>query len=60
MNYTWATDGRQLLIARGNTNNDLILIRDGDKSGPSATASYPASRRRTTFEIFGRVFDDLR
>jgi serine/threonine protein kinase len=60
MNYAWATDGRELLIARGNTNNDLILIRDGDKSITSATASYPARRRRTTFEIFGGVFDNLR
>lgn len=60
MNYAWTSDGRELLIARGNTNNDLILIRDGDKSVTSATASYPANRRRTTFEIFAGVFDSLR
>ena len=32
-NFAWATDGRNLLIARGNTNNDLILIRDAGR-GP--------------------------
>jgi Tol biopolymer transport system component len=28
LNFAWSADGKQLLIARGNTNNDLILIRD--------------------------------
>lgn len=28
LNFTWSNDGRSLFIARGITNNDLILIRD--------------------------------
>ena len=31
-NFTWAADGRNLLLARGNTNNDLILIRDAART----------------------------
>ncbi|MEP7075020.1 MAG: protein kinase [Acidobacteriota bacterium] len=27
-NFTWAPDGKTMLLARGNTANDLILIRD--------------------------------
>lgn len=27
-NFAWRTDGRQLLISRGTTNNDLIMLRD--------------------------------
>ena len=27
-NFTWAADGKSMLLARGNTANDLILIRD--------------------------------
>ena len=30
LNFTWSADGRDLLIARGNTNNDLVMIRDAD------------------------------
>lgn len=55
VNYTWTNDGRELLIARGNTNNDLILIRDADKSGTSTTASFPAGQRRTVFEVFSQL-----
>lgn len=31
-NFAWSLDGKSLLLARGNTNNDLILIRDADRS----------------------------
>ena len=31
LNFSWAADARNLLVSRGNTNNDLILIRDADR-----------------------------
>jgi eukaryotic-like serine/threonine-protein kinase len=48
-NFTWAADGKELLLARGNTNNDLILIRD---------AARPADRgaltkMRNSNKLFG-------
>ncbi|MFN0139762.1 MAG: protein kinase domain-containing protein [Pyrinomonadaceae bacterium] len=60
MNYAWTSDGRELLISRGNTNNDLIIIRDGSREDSPATATYPANRRRTAFEIVAGVFDRFR
>jgi Tol biopolymer transport system component len=36
-NFQWAADGRRLLIARGNTTNDLIVIRDSPEDGPAVT-----------------------
>ena len=42
--FSWARDGRSILIARGSTNNDLILIRD-----TSGGERNDVSRRNTTF-----------
>ena len=41
LNFTWSANGKDLLIARGNTNNDLIMIRDAD------TATDKAGLRKT-------------
>lgn len=41
--FSWARDGRSILIARGSTNNDLILIRD-----TSGSERNDVSRRNTT------------
>jgi Tol biopolymer transport system component len=37
LNFAWSADGKDLLIARGNTNNDLVMIRDSDASSDKAT-----------------------
>lgn len=58
LNFTWAADGKDLIIARGNTNNDLILIKDSDRV-ESGTAPQTARRpgffeRLTTGFSFAR------
>jgi serine/threonine protein kinase len=37
LNFTWSNDGRELLIARGNSNNDLVMIRDSETNPDKAT-----------------------
>jgi serine/threonine protein kinase len=48
-NFQWAPDGRSLLIARGSTTNDLIVIRDSPEDGPAVTRWSKArdTRRQT-------------
>ena len=36
LNFAWSADGKDLLIARGNTNNDLVMIRDSEASSDKA------------------------
>jgi serine/threonine protein kinase len=43
-NFVWAADGKNLLIARGNTNNDLIMIRDSSRATISQKSKNPAGR----------------
>ena len=44
-NFAWDRNGKGLLLSRGNTNNDLILIRDTGRSPSSDVLSgKPASR----------------
>ncbi len=40
-NYQWASDGKQLMISRGNVNNDLILVRDAETTSESEMTSRP-------------------
>ena len=51
LNFAWSTDGSGLFIARGNTNNDLILIRDTDRAAERENAARRADQggsRRST------------
>jgi serine/threonine protein kinase len=36
LNFAWSSDGKDLLIARGNINNDLVMIRDADATADKA------------------------
>lgn len=48
LNFAWSADKASLLISRGNTNNDLILIRDQDRMADrEAAARGPNGVRRT-------------
>ncbi|NOT48722.1 MAG: protein kinase [Acidobacteria bacterium] len=61
LNFAWAADGKDLLIARGNTNNDLILIKDTERPGDSSTIAASRSGRKPTFiERLTSVFTDAR
>lgn len=46
-NFVWAADGRSLLIARGNTNNDLIMIRDAGRASLTQKSRTRAGRPAT-------------
>jgi len=47
-NYQWSSNGKDILIARGSVNNDLILIRDGliGDGTSDVTKRQTGSRRR--------------
>lgn len=58
-NFAWSSDGKELLLARGNTVNDLLLIRDADSPAEGAVvvrSSRPApSLLERLFGVFTRV-----
>ncbi|MGQ0542858.1 MAG: protein kinase domain-containing protein [Blastocatellia bacterium] len=58
LNFAWTEDGKEMIIARGNTNNDLILIRDAERvpSGPNVAGD--SSRRRQAFNLYNFPFSD--
>jgi len=62
MNFTWTADGKELFLVRGNTNNDLILIKDADRNPPNQTV---ATRRtsgyeRANFNLYNFLFSSVR
>ena len=40
-NYQWSFDGKQLMVARGNVNNDLILVRNTNATGTNEMTRRP-------------------
>lgn len=60
MNFAWTNDGKELIIARGNTNNDLILIKDIDRASEGPNVAVRPFRTRTLFERMASVFSDGR
>ncbi|MEQ1763142.1 MAG: protein kinase [Pyrinomonadaceae bacterium] len=62
MNFTWTADGKELFLVRGNTNNDLILIKDADRTPPNQTVA----KRRTSdysrgnFNLYNFLFSGVR
>jgi len=60
MNFAWTADGKELIIARGNTNNDLILIRDTDKLTSSQNIARDAARQRPTLNLYNFLFSSVR
>ncbi|MDI1241155.1 MAG: protein kinase [bacterium] len=62
MNFTWTADGKELFLVRGNTNNDLILIKDTDRT---QAAESVAKRRandygRANFNLYNFLFSGVR
>jgi len=60
MNFAWTADGKELIIARGNTNNDLILIKDSDRAAQSQTVTSVANRQRSIFDSIFQIFSSVR
>jgi serine/threonine protein kinase/Tol biopolymer transport system component len=59
-NFGWLTDGKNLILARGNTVNDLLLIRDAARpSDPQNVAGAPR-RPLSIFERLTSIFSDVR
>lgn len=47
-NFAWASDGKNLLLSRGNTNNDLIMIRDTSRLQTTQVESADRREGRST------------
>jgi serine/threonine protein kinase len=45
-NFAWAVDGKNLLLSRGNTNNDLIMIRDTSRLQTTQVESADRREKR--------------
>jgi Tol biopolymer transport system component len=46
-NFTWSNDGKEILLARGTVNNELILIRDASNRRNDIADTRPAYGRGT-------------
>ncbi|MGD9560786.1 MAG: protein kinase [Pyrinomonadaceae bacterium] len=60
LNFVWAADGKELIIARGNTNNDLILIKDAGRMADVQSTTAGARRDRSLFGRFTSIFSSAR
>lgn len=60
LNYTWSVDGRDLIIARGNINNDLIMIQDAKDLSSSQTVAHSVANGRPNFNLYTFLFNDVR
>lgn len=61
LNFAWAADGKDLILVRGNTNNDLILIRDADRSQPNQTIARGTNNYgRPSFNRYNFLFSSVR
>lgn len=58
LSFAWTPDGKELIISRGNTNNDLILIRDADRSAQTVTSM--SNRNRSIFDSIFQIFSGVR
>lgn len=55
-NFTWSVDGKELLLARGNTVNDLLLIRDSGNTPDVPIVARVPQRPVSFFQRLADVF----
>jgi serine/threonine protein kinase len=62
LNFAWNTDGSDLIISRGNTNNDLILIKDTERLPTGQTIARRSNNNfdRPTFNLYNFLFSGVR
>jgi len=62
MNFAWTADGKELIVARGNTNNDLILIKDTERLPTGQTVARRTNNNfeRPTFNLYNFLFSGIR
>lgn len=58
-NFAWGNDGRSLLISRGNTNNDLILVRETSENVRTTESVRTTQRKRAVAWPFSYIFGNL-
>ncbi len=59
--FAWSADGTHLLLSRGNTINDLLLIRDTGRPNDSAPSVATVPRRSRSFlERLSSIFTQAR
>ena len=58
-NFSWSADGRELLLSRGNTVNDLLLIRDAGRTGDNASVVAMPRRQRSFVERLTGIFTQI-
>lgn len=58
-NFTWSADGRELLLSRGNTVNDLLLIRDAGRAADTAPVVAVHRRQRSLVERLTGIFTQI-
>ncbi len=59
-NFAWAADGKSLLLSRGNTNNDLIMIRETSRLQTTQVESADRRESRRARPIVPFVVSDVR
>lgn len=59
-NFAWAVDGKNLLLSRGNTNNDLIMIRDTSRLQTTQVESADRREGRSPSPNVPFVVSDVR
>lgn len=62
MNFAWAADGKELFLVRGNTNNDLILIKDQERTPQPQTVARRRANDygRANFNLYNFLFSSVR
>lgn len=62
MNFAWTADGKELVLSRGNTNNDLILIKDTERLPTGQTVARRSNNRfdQPTFNLYNFLFSGVR
>jgi len=58
-NFAWSADGKNILLARGAINNDLILIRDPDRTSANSGPSKNVARKRSFARMFYDAFTSI-
>ncbi len=60
LNFAWSTDGKDLLLARGNTVNDLLLVRDSDRMSETGSVAVRTRNSRSIIDRLTQVFSSTR
>lgn len=60
LNFTWSADGKDLVLARGNTVNDLLLVRDSSRTSDVENAGSGQQRPLSIRDRLTQIFTSAR